>query len=197
MPFFLETFQALPLDPSRWSGSPGSGIDATIENGALHVAVDLQQGTLFEYMIFDAVVTLPAAGVIGFEVLEIPDPSFNAQVYLGLETSLGTLLYIDFNSGDIKVLYRNETLNFSTYGETPWDPIAHRWVRILYDISMPTVVFETSPDAETWTHFHTYDLTAADVDITDAILQFGVGAWTDPLEADLAAIDNIFACFGQ
>jgi len=74
-----------------------------------------------------------------------------------------------------------------------WDSDAHRWVPLRWDAGSDRIDFETSPDAQSWTSFHTMNPTTFGFD--QATFELGGGAWDAPFSADpFVAFDNAFLC---
>ena len=188
-----ETFDGAP-DGTAWIESIDTNTTASIEDGVLRVAVQNPDPGDFEYWRLLSTDVVPEVGMFGLEVRAVPPNGVNAQLYVGLLAPDDELVYFNFEGLETEVLLRSDVPDWTTVGTMPFDANAHRWVRIRYDLSSPTVEFETSVDGEQWTPFTQADVVANGNDMTDSVLEVSIGSWLGPASGEMGAVDNVFLC---
>jgi hypothetical protein len=191
----LEWFQSLPLPAGVWDEFTGNAATPSVQDGQLHVAVDYTDASTQDaYWYSTTVDPVPSSGVAGLELVSIPPAGTDAEIMLGLLGN-GWFLYFELLDDELltMVLAPNPMGGYTVRERTPFDPVEHRWIRLVFDAPSSTLVFQTSPDADTWQDFDT--MTVDMVDFASMHLRFGSGAWSTPMVEDpLAVIDNVFIC---
>jgi hypothetical protein len=185
-----EPFASLPLDPLVWSSYEGQGVTVELFAGELRfVAVETVGG----YTGFYTAMPLPTVGRVGAELIGVPPSTAPAEAYVALSDSNNHGYGFSVYDGTLHTYYNNG-MPFTRTSE-PYDPMAHRWLRIGFDMDQGTIEWETSPDASEWQLVD--EELAIDVAfvIESADLEIGAGAWDGPVSADpLGAFGHAFVC---
>lgn len=186
-----EPFAALPLDPLVWGTYEGQGVTAEILGGELRfVAVESIGG----YTGFYTTMPLPTVGRAGAELLAVPPSAAPAEAYVALGES-GSSYGFSVSDGGLHTYYNNGMPGGRT--SRPYDPVAHRWLRLGFDKDQRSIEWETSPDAVVWQLVDEEPEVDAAFAIESAGLELGAGAWDGPVSADpLGAFGHAFVCDG-
>lgn len=187
----LHSFSDGPLDPDSWNEqSIGSG-SAEIVDGALTLSLDgAPQGPNFWWT--QTSFPLPRSGSVVQELVQTPSPTSGPSIWLVVH-SAPMEVYITAAAGDLETSVRYGTGPFETRSSIPYDPIAHRWVRLVYDETTARVDAEASPDAADWTLVNSID--APEIDF--ASIEVGPGGGLNgpsTFSGTFAAVATIAIC---
>lgn len=187
-----ETFEAIPMAGAGWEPYAGGSAVASVQDEVLHVGVDMPDPSSPEsYWGMHTEGAIPESGSVGFEVVSAAPSDVPVEVYLWLGDG-ASIYYFVVTEGEL----RSSAIESGiiTASETaPYDPDAHRWLRLTFDAPSELIDFETSVDGEDWILFDSVGATALDFGI--AWSELGAGAWQGPLvDQSVAAFDNAFFC---
>lgn len=184
-----EPFTALPLDPSRWIVMNDVGIAVNVLDGALQLsAVDATTahaeigGTFF----------LPSSGSVGVELLTVPPEELPGETYVILtdfEISYG----FQVSGGELDLFVEDpfEPVEVATL---PHDPVAHRWLRLVFDPNEDRLTWEAAPAVGDWQALGEIELETG-FDPEESFFMLGAGVWDGPTNAEpLVAFGHAFAC---
>jgi hypothetical protein len=88
-------------------------------------------------------------GIASVAVLQAPNTATEASVTLAVLAQTPGWARATVSAGN--VYFQSENAGVSTSMFIPYDPIAHKYLRIRHDAVADQVVWETSPDSATWT----------------------------------------------
>ncbi|MCA9650145.1 MAG: hypothetical protein H6712_17750 [Myxococcales bacterium] len=190
--WLLEPFDDDPPDPDLWYVYEDDYSALSTASGSMRITVDdpaMDQGA---YAGMDSLVGLPMAGEAGAQLLSIPDADLPAEAFFVLEGPKVTAGF-DIYGGEIGSFFHNG--EYLERVVVPFDPEAHRWIRIVFDELAMTVRWETSPDGLEWSTFDVEAEPPADWLPSLTNLDIGAGVWSSPAFADpLLEIDDVFVC---
>jgi hypothetical protein len=187
----VETFDDA-WDDMAWSASLGPGESVTVQNEELSIGVEGSvdgYGTLASTQAFEI-------GAVTVEVRLVTPLEWDGD-------EAETLIFIE--DGELQAragfaVYPASLLAVVTDPETgpmavdvqPYDPDAHRWLRIRTD---PTEVeFLTSADRETWTSFGTAPTPGPPAGGATTHLRLRAGTWTAIEFSGEARFDDVLVC---
>jgi hypothetical protein len=187
-PIVEEPFTALPLDPSRWIVMNDAGIAVNVLDGALRLsAVDATLG----YAELGGAFFLPSSGSVGVELLAGPAEEVPGEAYVVLtdfEISYG----FHVSDGRLELLLEDSVEPIETMS-LPHDPVAHRWLRIVFDPGEDRVAWEAAPAVGEWEVLQEAELETG-FEPEESFFMLGAGVWDGPTSAELAAFGHAFAC---
>jgi hypothetical protein len=192
---FEETFSATPTTNDDWdvANSPLLQVDSDGDVLRVGMTVALGEGG---YWTMAGLREVTGVGAVGLEVVRPPDPAFDAQAVVGLSNG-ALLLMIAINHGVVALTLWDSSGGGGTMalGDVDYDPQAHRWVRLGYDLDAATAWADVSPDGSDWTEILSADISA--LTTMPVWAHYSVGAWDGPIDGpNIIAIDNAFLCVG-
>lgn len=183
-----ETFAVSGLEESPdWTTGGSGNVSSQAVGGVLEIDIDGGFWTA------EALVQVPEVGAIGLELVEAPlDPP--GLVWIGLMES-GHEVYIDVYEGSLRASFRNPgDSGYTIADDLPYDPGAHRFLRLRYDAAQPTAMTQTSPDGVTWNDFAALDVTM--MDISNAQVGMGAALSGGAAASPATVVDDILLCAG-
>lgn len=185
-----EPFVALPLDPSRWSVFNDAGIAVNVLDGALRLsAVEAKAGG---YAYLGSTFALPESGSVGVELLAIPPPGVPAEAYVVL-TSAELTYGFQALGGYLELIYEHRAEPVLATS-LPYDPVAHRWLRLVLDATGDSIAWEAASTVGEWERLAEAELEVG-FDFEESWFVLGAGVWDGPITASpLAAFGHAFAC---
>lgn len=87
-------------------------------------------------------------GVASIELVQPPNLSTEASVTLAIIAQAPGWARTTVSAGN--VYFQSEHLGVTTSVSVPYDPVAHRRLRIRHDVSSDEIVWDTSPDGVVW-----------------------------------------------
>jgi hypothetical protein len=188
------TFDALPLDADDWNTNVHDLVNGVVDEGALRVSIDWPDDTGGSvYWVAFGNPPLLRSGTVGLEVVQAPDPTYDAEVYIGLWDVANWWIYFAVTEGAIWAGHRDPEFDYHLSMTLDHDPLAHRWLRLVYDGPAEVIEFQVSADGATWSTVD--ELATPFLDFNNLFVEFGAGAWRGPVvEASLARVDNVFLC---
>lgn len=177
-----DPFDARALDPDWWTTYEAEGVTFTLVDGELYFEAIDATG---DYTGLVNLVPLPPVGFAAVELSTTPPEDAPAQaffvlgsndIYYGFVVEGSTLYSIYDSDADDD----DRTIN-------PYDPVAHRWLRMIVDAEEGTLVWEVSPDGLEWKPLDSEDQLDNDFDLSTAVMDFGAGVWDGPFSADPVA----------
>ena len=139
-----------PLD--TWLGSVGSTDTLSTEGGgALHITLESDAGTSSNYNYYGSTYGYDLTeGAISVELRADGGPE--VDTYFELWASPMTVAFYVTDDADLgrvlRARYGNLAADTTTLRETPYDPVAHRFLRLRHVDN--EIRWETSPDGTTW-----------------------------------------------
>ncbi|MEX1366674.1 MAG: hypothetical protein AB1Z98_26345 [Nannocystaceae bacterium] len=189
----FDDFDGDSVDRSRWAPyANGRSIDLGLWDGALWAAVDAPDEGVGAYAGIGRVAASPAVGEAGAELLVVPEAKLPGEVYV---TLIGEQATYGFDVASEELATFEHTDDYSVRVVEPFDPQAHRWVRMAFDEQAGTLQWQVSPDGFDWTTIDSETELATGWSPSSTSLEIGGGLWTGPYAADpLFLVDNAFVC---
>ncbi len=188
----LDTFDDPGIDRAWWELYVDGPIMLAPSEGALVATVDDVTGDRTAYSDLRTRDPLPPVGSAGVEVLEIPDPMLPAtESYLTIGDE-SIVFGMDFYQGDI-LIYENYGV-YTVRTTVPFDPNAHRWVRLAFDQGLDRLVWQASADGERWDELDVLE-GLPDGWLASAGIEIGAGVWQGLVPSQVIGVfDNAFVC---
>lgn len=183
-------FESVGLSRPDWVEANQGGGAAMIARGHLALSGGGVQDSTDNYWWTNSQFELPNAGTVAVEVVQPPLPSGQAAVWLSLIDGTDEM-YIDIQGDQLRALVPDAPGSYVPVAQQDFDPVAHRWLSLDFDLDAGTFLAQTSPDGQVWTLLHQF---AGSLE-ADA-LKFGVGGGYDQLTQPgvFAEVDNLALC---
>lgn len=184
-----EPFSMLPIDTQRWNVFNDPDMAVNVLDGELQLsAID----AMVAYTDLGSAFPLPASGSVGVELTTAPPPDITGEAYLvlgELEVTYGARL----SAGQLELFY-DDGFDHEILASVPHDPMAHRWLRLVFDAGTDLLAWEAAPAAGPWERLQETELEPG-FDVDEATLYFGAGVWSGPLTVEpLAGFGHAFVC---
>lgn len=183
-----EPFDEFPPHPSWWNLYENAGLEPSVIDGELYLeAVE----AISAYTGIETAIALPAVGFATVELSTAPSSDAPAQAYL----VIGADFYYGFFVEQDTLYTFEEGADSLDRTINPYDPVEHRWLRLLFDADQRTLTWETSPDGIEWKQLDAEDQLDDAFDLTTAAIDLGAGVWDGPYSADpLATFEQALLC---
>lgn len=189
LPVVSEPFTALPIDVRWWSVFNDAGMAVNVLGDELRLSAIEADGA---YADLGTAFPLPSSGSGGVDLSIAPPVDAMAEAYLEL-SALDSAYGFRVSGGDV-VIFRVDAFSSSPLAMMPYDPQAHRWLRLVFDAPTELVAWETAPALGQWERLYEAELDAG-FDVEESRIAFGAGVWSGPLTAEpLAAFGHAFVC---